>query len=99
MKDSIDRNHKPLFTGIAGLCVVISGLLLRNTLARVDAGEAVSGYSGLSIGFSFLVALVLAGLITGQIGLIRGEKPRALPILALLLNGIIFIAASVLIPR
>ena len=93
------EKRKLLFTAISGFCVLVSSLLLRTTLSRVDQGEALAGYSGLSIGFSFLVALVLTGLITGQIGLIRGEKPLVLPILALLLNGIIFIAAVVLIPR
>ncbi len=93
------EKRKLLFTAIAGFCVLVSGLLLRTTLSRVGQGEVLAGYSGLSIGFSFLVALVLTGLITGQIGLIRGEKPLVLPILALLLNGIVFIAAIALIPR
>jgi len=36
--------------------------------------------------------------VTGQIGLIRGEKPAALAILALLFNALVFLSAIILIP-
>ena len=88
-----------LFSGIAGVCALIGALLLRYILAGVGEGEALAGYSRFSVGLSFLVALELTGLVTGQIGLIRGEKPAALPVLALLLNGVIFVSAFLFIPR
>lgn len=92
-------NSKPLFSGIAGFCVLLSGLLLRNVMAGIDSGEDLAGYSGFSVSVSFLVALVLTGLVTGQIGLIRGEKPVAITVLALLLNGVIFVTAILIVPR
>ena len=91
--------RKPLFSGIAGICLLISALLLRNAMSAFEQGATIGGYNSLSISFSLMVALVLTGLVTGQIGLIRGEKPVALPILALLLNGVIFMTAIVIFPR
>ena len=67
--------------------------------SRIDQGETLDGYSSLGILLSFIVALMLSGLVSGQIGLIRGEKPAALPVLALIINGIMFIAVIVNIPR
>ena len=91
--------RKPLFSGIAMVCLLIGAFLAWAALGRFDAGETIDGYGDLGITLSFLVALLLSGLITGQIGLVRGEKPVALPILALLLNGAIFITVIVHLPR
>jgi len=67
--------------------------------SRINQGETLNGYGSLGILLSFIVALMLSGLVSGQMGLIRGEKPAALPVLALIINGIMFIAVIVNIPR
>lgn len=90
--------RKPLFAGLAMACALAGLLLSLLAAARFNAGETLNGYGELGITVSFLVALLLSGLITGQIGLIRGERPIALPILALLMNGGIFIAVVVQLP-
>lgn len=46
-----------------------------------------------------VIALAPCGLVIGQPGFIRGGKPVVLPILALLLNGVIFITAVINLPR
>jgi len=90
--------RNPLFSSIALFCVLAGGLLLWRSLGQASAGENLDGYSSFSVAFSFLVALTLTGLVTGQIGLIRGEKPAALAILALLFNALVFLSAIILIP-
>lgn len=99
MPDQTPVKRNLLFSAIAGCCAVLSALLLRSVMTRSGQGEILSGYSGFSIMVSCLVALTLAGLVSGQIGLIRGEKPLAISLLALVLNGAIFITAIVVVPR
>ena len=99
MNKELPKKRKPLFSAIAFACVFI-GLILNYAMSsKINQGDTLEGYSSLGIVLSFMVALVLSGLVTGQIGLIRGEKPIALPILALIFNGIMFIAVIVTIPR
>ena len=99
MSDKKSAPRSPLFSGIAILCLLISLLLAWFAAGRMDEGESMVGYGGLGITVSFMVALLLSGLVTGQIGLVRGEKPIAIPVLALLLNGVIFIAVITHLPR
>ena len=89
----------PFFQLIAFACLCLGLILTYVMSSRINQGETLNGYSSLGILLSFIVALMLSGLVTGQIGLIRGEKPVALPVLALLINGMMFIAVIVNIPR
>jgi len=98
MTDSTGSKPGFLFSSIALLCVVVSAILLVNRLGSTTE-DIQAGYNSFNVGLSFMVALVLSGMITGQIGLIRGEKPVILPVMALALNGLVFIAAVVLFPR
>lgn len=99
MDENEPLKRKPLFSGIALVTLLVSLVLARSAATKIDAGESFSGYSSLTLTISFLVALLLSGLVTGQIGLIRGERPLPLPIAALLLNGVVFIAVILHIPR
>lgn len=99
MNDHKPVNRKPLFSAIAIGSMLASGLLIWMSGSQMDQGDTLAGYSPLAVTISFIVALLLSGLVTGQIGLIRGEKPMALPIIALLLNAGIFIAVIVHMPR
>lgn len=99
MPDNRPDKRKPLFAGIAMACALAGLLLSRMAGARFGSGEALEGYGSLGLTVSFLVALLLSGLIMGQIGLIRGERPLALPVLALLLNGAIFVMAIITLAR
>lgn len=101
MKDRSEKTNtqKSLFSGITLVCLIIGSVLLYSSLKLVQAGEAREGYSSFNIGLSVMVAVLLSGVVTGQIALARGEKPLVLPVLALLLNGAIFIAVVILIPR
>jgi len=99
MTEQLSRKHKPLFSAIAFVCLFLGLILTYLMSSRIDQGETLGGYSSLGILLSFIVALMLSGLVSGQIGLIRGEKPAALPVLALIINGIMFIAVIVNIPR
>jgi hypothetical protein len=96
MTETPAEHKKPLFTILAYGTALIA-VILMTTLDTSSDGP--KGYGPGSLATSFMIALLLSGLITGQIGLIRGEKPRVLPILALLLNGSIFVAALILFPR
>ena len=91
--------RKPLFAAIAIGCALLAGTLTVAASRRMVAGETLDGYSTFSVMISCMVAMSLSGLITGQIGLIRGEKPLVMPILALVLNGAIFILIVTHIPR
>ena len=82
----IIAKKKPLFTGISSACVLLALILLFSVSGRMNEGEAVQGYSGLGISVSFTVALLLSGIILGQIALFRGEKPALLAFFVLLLN-------------
>ena len=79
--------------------MLVAALLLWLAGDRVDAGATLDGYSSFAVMVSFMVALALSGLITGQIALVRGERPIALPILALFLNAVVFILVIIHIPR
>ena len=99
MTEQLFKKRKPLFSAIAFVCLFLGLILTYLMSSRIDQGETLDGYSSLGILLSFIVALMLSGLVSGQIGLIRGEKPVALPVLALIINGIMFIAVIVNIPR
>ena len=99
MDDAKPAKRKVLFSSIAAACLLISLLLGRAASTRLDAGEALEGYGQLGIMISFLVALSLSGLVTSQIGLFRGEKPLAFPLLTLVLNAAVFFAVILHIPR
>lgn len=99
MNEQLPVKRKPVFSAIAMTSMLVSLLLIRLANTRIDQGESIAGYSILAVMVSFIVALLLSGLVTGQIGLIRGEKPLALPVLALLLNGCLFIAVVINLPR
>ncbi len=99
MTEQLTRKRKPPFSIIAFVCLFL-GLILTYVMSlRIDHRETLDAYSSLGILLSFIVALMLSGLVTGQIGLIRGEKPVTLPVVALLINGMMFIAVIVNIPR
>ncbi len=97
-KQQLPGKRKPLFTAVSFACLLPGFTLTFIMSSKIDHGETLAGYSSLGILLSYTVALVLSGLVTGQIGLIRGEKPLALPVLALIINGIMFIAVIVNIP-
>ena len=99
MTEQPPNKRKPLFSVIAFACLCLGLILTYVMSSRINQGETLNGYGSLGILLSFIVALMLSGLVTGQIGLIRGEKPVALPVLALLINGMMFIAVIVNIPR
>jgi len=99
MTDQKPVKPKPLFSGIAIGSMLASSLLIWLSGPQLGQGQTVAGYSSLAVTLSFIVALLLSGLVTGQIGLIRGEKPLALPIVALILNAGIFIAVVIYMPR
>jgi hypothetical protein len=99
MPDPRLARRKSLFSAVACFCALVSALLLRFVNTQVGQGGNLVGYSSFSIMVSFLAVFALTGLVTGQIGLIRGEKPLVIPVLALLLNGVIFVTAILIVPR
>lgn len=99
MADKPDSSKKPLFSIFSSAAALIAVVLMLMLDTHIRQGEDLRGYGPGSLASSFMIALLLSGMITGQIGLIRGEKPAAIPILALFVNGVIFITAIILFPR
>ena len=85
-----EKQPKRLFSILALTCLLICLPAARIASSRIDQGEDLLGYGGLGIAISIMVAMLLTGVIFGQIALFRGEKPRALPISALVLNVLAF---------
>ena len=85
-----ETQPKRLFSILALACLLICLPAARIASNRIDQGEDLLGYGGLGIAISIMVAMLLTGVIFGQIALFRGEKPKALPITALVLNVLAF---------
>lgn len=87
------KKKKPLFTVIAVGCLLVASILFYLFFGQINGGETLNGYGGLGISLSFTTALLLNGVILGQIALFRGEKPAAFPALVLACNlaGAIFL--------
>jgi hypothetical protein len=86
-----EKQPKRLFSILALACLLICLPAARVAYSRIDQGEDLLGYGGLGIAISIMVAMLLSGVIFGQIALFRGEKPRALPLSALVLNVLAFL--------
>jgi hypothetical protein len=86
-----EKQSKRLFSILALTCLFICLPVARIASNRIDQGENLLGYGGLGIAISIMVAMLLSGVIFGQIALFRGEKPKALPISALVLNVLAFL--------
>lgn len=99
MEDQKPLKQKPLCSVTSTLCLIIALILARSVAIKLDQGETLIGYSSLGITTSFLVALLLSGLVTGMIALARGEKPFVFPLLVLLSNSVLFFAVILHIPR
>jgi hypothetical protein len=99
MEELAPVKQKPLCSIISTACLLIGFILARSVAIKVNQGETLAEYSSLGVSISFLVALLLSGLVTGLIGLIRGEKPFAFPLLMLLFNSLLFFAVILQIPR
>jgi len=89
-------NKKPLFSGIASACLLLAMIIFYFASGRLSQNEVIPGYGDLGISASFAVALLLSGVILGQIALFRGEKPVIFPALVLLMNiiGIVLFLVS-----
>ena len=85
-----ETQPKRMFSILALACLLICLPAARIASNRIDQGEDLLGYGGLGIAISIMVAMLLTGVIFGQIALFRGEKPKALPITALVLNVLAF---------
>ena len=56
--------RKPLFSAIAFACLCLGLILTYVMSSRIDQGETLDGYSSLGILLSFIVALMLSGLVS-----------------------------------
>lgn len=95
-KTSVNESKKPLFSGIAAGSLLLAVIIFYFASGRLSQEEIVPGYGDLGILASFAIALLLSGVIFGQIALFRGEKPVIFPALVLMLNiaGIVFLLIS-----
>ena len=89
---------KHLFSFLALACLLICLPVARIAANRIDQGEDLLSYGGLGIAISIMVAMLLSGVIFGQIALFRGEKPKALPLSALVLNVLAFLFLLINMP-
>jgi len=99
MDNKTTGKPKRLFSSLALACLLISAPLARSAASRLAQGQAMVGYGGLSLVISAMVALLLSGLILGQIALFRGEKPRVFPAAVLILNAAAFLFLVIHMPR
>jgi hypothetical protein len=99
MEEKAPVKQTPICSIVSSACLLIGLILARSVAIKIDQGETLAEYSNLGITTSFLVALLLTGLVTGLIGLIRGEKPFAFPLLVLLFNSMLFFAVILHLPR
>ena len=93
-----EKQPKRLFSILALTGLLICLPLARTASNRIDQGEDLLGYGGLGVAISIMAAMLLTGLIFGQIALFRGEKPIALPISALVLNACAFLFLLINMP-